>query len=247
MEEETTKKTLIVGNWKCHCDLPYVKEIINNMLNKLTFNPEVIDVMIAPPLIHIPSAKALLTAPIGIVAQNVSAYPKGSYTGEVNAESLKDFGVEWIIVGHSERRDLFQDTEERVAMKAEEVHKQGLNVLLCIPDRLDERDPAKAWQAIEKQLALFKGRLMFRLTLNIEKKIDWKKTVLVYEPVAGTGTNRTITIEHVEEVCGQIRKWVHENTAPEVGDSVRVIYAGPITETNCKLYVTQKNVDGFLV
>ncbi len=155
--EPIPKRTLIIGNWKCHCDLPYVKELVNNMLNKISFNPSLLEVMIAPPLVHIPATKAMLTAPITIAAQNVSAYPKGSYTGEVNAESLKDFGIDWTIVGHSERRELFQETEEKIAAKVEEAQKQGMGVILCVVDRLDERDVAKAWTAIEKQLAFFKG------------------------------------------------------------------------------------------
>ena len=156
--EPVAKKTLIVGNWKCHCDLPYVKELVNNMLNKITFDPNVMEVIIAPPLVHIPAAKAMLTSSILFAAQNVSAFPKGGYTGEVNAETIKDFGIDWVILGHSERRELFQDTEDKIAAKAEEALKQGMNLILCIPDKLEERDPAKAWQAMEKQLAFFQGK-----------------------------------------------------------------------------------------
>jgi len=159
MVEPIKKRTLIIGNWKCHCDLSYVKELVNNMLNKLTINTSLLEVMIAPPLVHIPAAKAMLTAPITICAQNVSAHPKGSYTGEVNAESLKDFGIDWVIVGHSERRELMGETEEKLAAKAEEAHKQGMGIILCIEDKLDERDPVKAWAAIAKQLQFFHGIL----------------------------------------------------------------------------------------
>ena len=161
MEPEETepqkRKVLIVGNWKCHGDLTYVKEMVNNMLNKIVFDKNLLDVFTAPPLIHIPAAKAMLTSSVGLAAQNVSAHPKGSFTGEVNAESLKDFGIEWVIVGAAERRELLQDTEEKIAMKIDEAHKQGINVVLCIPDKLDEKDTGKAWQSMEKQLVFLNG------------------------------------------------------------------------------------------
>jgi len=154
------RKTLIVGNWKCNCDLAFLRELINNTLNKISFNTSVLDVMIAPPLIHIPAVKALLTSPISVIAQNVSGHSKGSYTGEVNAESLKDFGIDWVILGHSERREIFQDTAEKIIMKIEEAHKHNINVILCIPDKLDEKDFCKSWTLMEKKLEFIRGNAL---------------------------------------------------------------------------------------
>ena len=158
-KEHVKRKALIVGNWKCNCELSSVKDVVDNL-----YNISALDVMIAPPLVHIPAVKALLMNPLIVIAQNLSAYPKGSYTGEVNAESLKDFGIDWVIVGQSERRELFQDTEERILAKIDEAHKQNINVILCIPDRLDEKDFAKSWTAIEKKLNGLHGkcRMIYR-------------------------------------------------------------------------------------
>ncbi len=245
--ESKPRKTLIVGNWKCHGDLAYVKEMVNNLLNKMTFDPAVLEVLTAPPLVHIPAAKAMLTSQIQFAAQNVSACAKGALTGEVTAESLKDFGIDWVIIGHSERRLLFQESEEVVAAKVLEAQKQGLNVILCIPDQLDERDAAKAWLAIAKQLGFLNGTDEVIVNLGVEKKIDWKKTVVAYEPIVVTAAKRSASIESVEETCEQIRKWAQETVAPEVGQELRIIYAGAVNEGNCKVYMMQKDVDGFLV
>lgn len=243
--EPKKRKALIVGNWKCHGDLVYVKEVVNNMLNKITFDTNILEVITAPPFVHIPAAKAMLTSQINFAAQNVSAYPKGAFTGEVSAESLKDFGIDWAIVGHSERRELFQDTEDKIAARIEEAQKQGMNVILCIPDRLEERDFAKAWLTIEKQLEYFLGkRIYYRY---VEKKVDWKKTVIAYEPLVSSVAKRSVTIEHVEEVCEQIRKWIGEKVAPEVAEDIRILFAGTVNESSCKVYMMQKDVDGFLV
>ena len=157
-KEHVKRKALIVGNWKCNCELSSVKDVVDNLYNKSAFNSSALDVMIAPPLVHIPAVKALLMNPLNVIAQNLSAYPKGSYTGEVNAESLKDFGIDWVIIGQSERRELFQDTEDRILMKIDEAHKQNINVILCIPDKLDEKDFGKSWTVIEKKLNALQGK-----------------------------------------------------------------------------------------
>eukprot|EP00826_Nyctotherus_ovalis_P003260 TRINITY_DN10661_c0_g1_i12.p1 TRINITY_DN10661_c0_g1~~TRINITY_DN10661_c0_g1_i12.p1 ORF type:complete len:248 (-),score=19.98 TRINITY_DN10661_c0_g1_i12:244-987(-) len=170
MAEPVKRKTLIVGNWKCNCDLAFIRDFINNSLNKVVINTSILEVMIAPPMIHIPAVKALLTSPISVMAQNVSACPKGSYTGEVNAESLKDFGIDWVLLGHSERREIFQDTAEKILMKLDEAHKQNMNVLLCIPDRLDEKDFTKSWTLMEKKLEFVRGN--FRSTRRQERRLE---------------------------------------------------------------------------
>eukprot|EP00826_Nyctotherus_ovalis_P003259 TRINITY_DN10661_c0_g1_i11.p1 TRINITY_DN10661_c0_g1~~TRINITY_DN10661_c0_g1_i11.p1 ORF type:complete len:263 (-),score=80.15 TRINITY_DN10661_c0_g1_i11:154-942(-) len=234
MAEPVKRKTLIVGNWKCNCDLAFIRDFINNSLNKVVINTSILEVMIAPPMIHIPAVKALLTSPISVMAQNVSACPKGSYTGEVNAESLKDFGIDWVLLGHSERREIFQDTAEKILMKLDEAHKQNMNVLLCIPDRLDEKDFTKSWTLMEKKLEFVR-----------DKNVDWKRIALVYEPVPGVAAKRAVTAETVNDACEKIRTWLQEKV--EGGEEVRVLFAGAITETNCKLYLAQPHIDGFLL
>lgn len=109
----------MVGNWKSNGSVSFVREITNDLLNKLKYNLDKLDVIVAPMIIHIPSAKAMLNNHILVCAQNVSANPCGAYTGEVSAEQISDFGINWVIIGHSERRTIFNESDETVAKKVE--------------------------------------------------------------------------------------------------------------------------------
>ena len=171
-----------------------------------------------------------------VAAQNISEFPNGAYTGEVSAEMLKDFGIKWTIIGHSERRTYFHESDEVVAKKVTLALEQELSVILCIGERLEEREAEQTNEVIAKQLAGAKDSIS-----------DWKKIVVAYEPVWAIGTGKVATPEQAQEAHAFIRDWIKTNVSEEVANATRLIYGGSVNEKNCTSLIEQADVDGFLV
>ena len=171
-----------------------------------------------------------------VAAQNISEFPNGAYTGEVSAEMLKDFGIKWTIIGHSERRTYFHESDEVVAKKVTLALEQELSVILCIGERLEEREAEQTNEVIAKQLAGAKDAIS-----------DWKKIVVAYEPVWAIGTGKVATPEQAQEAHAFIRDWIKTNVSEEVANATRLIYGGSVNEKNCTSLIEQADVDGFLV
>ena len=129
---ESSRKYIIGGNWKSNGSVDFVRTQCTEVLNTMSFDQSKLDVVVAPVFIHIASAKAMLNESVSVAAQNVSAHKNGAFTGEVSADQVKDFGVNWAIIGHSERRSLFGETNEVVATKLTRAQEAGLNTILCI-------------------------------------------------------------------------------------------------------------------
>ncbi len=234
--KKPTRKLFVGGNWKSNGNLKFVKDHIEGVINKLEFAPEKVEVMISPIFIHLPAAKAVLDSKVILCAQNISPFPKGAYTGEITADQLKDLGISWTIIGHSERRSYFTESDDRVAQKVVEALKEGLNVVLCIGEKLEEREASKTWDVCKRQLDAV-----------LAKKVDWKKIVIAYEPVWAIGTGKVATPEQAQEVHELIRKWLKESVSEEAAAETRIIYGGSVDDKNCEILIKQKDVDGFLV
>lgn len=236
MESKKVRKFYVGGNWKSNGTLKFVKEHIDAVVNKLVFDPEKVEVMVAPTFIHLALAKELLAPKIILSSQNISPFAKGAYTGEIAAEHLKDLGIQWAIIGHSERRSHFTESDERVAQKVVEALKEGLFVVLCIGEKLDEREAGKTWDVCKRQLDAVRA-----------KEIDWSKIVIAYEPVWAIGTGKVASPEQAQEVHALIRTWLHDSVSPIVAQDTRVIYGGSVDDKNCEVLIKQPDVDGFLV
>ena len=178
------KRFFVGGNWKSNGTVGFVRDFINDVLNKIKFDPNKVDVVITPMIIHVPSAKALLNPTVQVGAQNVAAADKGAQTGEVSAEQVKDFGLNWAIVGHSERRGHFLETDEIVANKVHRCQDHGVNAILCIGERIEEREEGKTIDVLRVQLDAVKSSIK-----------DWSKIIIAYEPVWAIGTGKTATPE----------------------------------------------------
>ena len=137
-----SRKYIIGGNWKSNGSVDFVRQQCTEVLNHINFDQHHVEVVVAPVYIHIASAKAMLNGNVLVAAQNVSATKNGAFTGEVSAEQIKDFGVNWTIVGHSERRTLYGETNEIVAHKVTRAQEAGLNAILCIGEQLAQREAA---------------------------------------------------------------------------------------------------------
>jgi len=236
MEAQKTKKLYVGGNWKSNGDLKFAKEHIENLINKLDFSPDKMEVMISPIFIHLPLAKEITKPNVIVAAQNMSPFPKGAYTGEIAAEQIKDLGLRSVIVGHSERRSHFQESDELVAEKIVQAQKEGLDVVLCIGEKLEEREAGKTNSICKRELEAV-----------LAKKVDWSKIVIAYEPIWAIGTGKVATPEQAQEVHNFIRNWVKENVGADQAEKIRIIYGGSVDDKNCANLIKMKDIDGFLV
>lgn len=236
MESKKTRKLYVGGNWKSNGNSKFTKEHIENVINKLEYSPEKVDVMIAPIFIHLSLAKEIAKSRTIVAAQNISPFPKGAYTGEVTAEQIKDLGLNCAIVGHSERRGYFLEDDSRVAEKIVQAQSEGLDVVLCIGERLEERESGKTEEVCKRELDAV-----------LAKKVDWLKIVIAYEPIWAIGTGKVATPEQAQEVHEFVRNWVKESVGPEVAEKIRIIYGGSVDDKNCVNLIKMKDIDGFLV
>ena len=195
-----------------------------------------IAICIAPINIHLPYVHSLAKPHILTSAQNVSAYNEGAYTGEITAKQLKDIGINWSIIGHSERRNIFGESDSIIGIKQKHLQNAGMNSILCIGEKLNERESNKTWEVCERQLEAARPNI-----------IDWKKVVIAYEPVWAIGTGKTASPEQAEEVHCSIREWVKRSVSEEVSSIVQIIYGGSVTEKNASELIRQRDIDGFLV
>lgn len=196
--------------------------------------------VVAPPYIYLDWLRRELRAPLIVAAQNVSATKNGAYTGEVSASQLKDYGVEWTLVGHSERRQLFHTTDDVVGKQIQQALEHGLHVIACVGETEEERKADHTMQVISRQLTA--------IAAAVSSSSHWLSSLVVaYEPVWAIGTGQTATAQQAQEVHAEIRQWLKEQVGPEVSEGVRIIYGGSVQAKNAVELIQQKDVDGFLV
>lgn len=209
--EGLQRKLIIGGNWKCNGTVESTNKLIGEVLNKSEFNTEKVEVVVAPISIHVGTVKALVNPNVKVALQNMSASDKGAFTGEICGEQAVDFGLEWVIIGHSERRTLFGETDAIVAAKVSKAQTYGLNAMVCCGESLEVREAGTTNEFLKGQLDAVKDSIC-----------DWSKIVIAYEPIWAIGTGKTATPDIAEATCAYIRSWVAENISPEVAQAVRI-------------------------
>lgn len=215
-------------------DKKQITEIISFLkAGSLDSNTEVI---VGVPALYLDYVRSSLPSSVEVAAQNCYKVAKGAFTGEISPAMLKDVGVNWVILGHSERRTVFGEPDQLVADKVAHALEAGLKVIACIGETLQEREANKTEEVV------------FRQTKAIAAAIkDWSKVVLAYEPVWAIGTGKTATPQQAQDVHQSLRQWLKDNVSAEVADSVRIQYGGSVTSANCKELAQQQDIDGFLV
>lgn len=193
--------------------------------------------MIAPPSLYLLLAREHLRRGIEVAAQNVFDKPNGAFTGEISVDQLKDSGITWTILGHSERRVILQEDDSFVASKTKAAIDGGINVILCCGESLEQREAGKTIDVVTTQLKAVAERL--------ENK-DWEHVVIAYEPIWAIGTGKVATTEQAQEVHAAIRKWLKE-VSEEASEKTRILYGGSVNEKNCRELAKQPDIDGFLV
>lgn len=234
------KKYLFIGNWKMHKTLKETESYLVKFLEKLT-DLRLLDreIGIAPPFTALFLAKELLkNQPLKLVAQNSCWEEKGAFTGEISPLMLKELEVSLVILGHSERRHIFGETDEIIAKRVWGVYKFGLIPILCIGETLEERRAEKTLKVIETQL---------KEGLKYLKEVKGDDLVIAYEPVWAIGTGINATPSQAEEVQSFIRKKLAEIFSSEVAEKIRILYGGSVTPENIEDLMKEPNIDGVLV
>jgi len=222
------------GNWKCNGTRDVVDKLVKD-LNEHTPSSNV-EVVVSPPFLSIEHVSKTIKKEYQVSAQNCWSETKGAFTGEVSAEMIKDIGIHWVIIGHSERRDIFKENDELIGKKVGHALSVGLRVIACVGEHIEDREKGETQVVIVRQLKA--------IAANVK---DWQHVVIAYEPVWAIGTGKTATPEMAQEVHADIRKWMHENVSEGVSHSIRIIYGGSVKGSNANELATMKDVDGFLV
>ncbi|KAJ5243015.1 Triosephosphate isomerase [Penicillium citrinum] len=230
------RQFFVGGNFKMNGVVKSITDIVKNLNSaKLDSNTEVV---ISPPALYLTLTRSLADKKIGVAAQNVFDKPNGAFTGEISVEQLKDIDINWVVIGHSERRVILKESDEFIARKTKAAVDGGLSVIFCIGETLEEREANKTIDVVTRQLNAAAKEL---------SKEQWANVVIAYEPVWAIGTGKVATTEQAQEVHAAIRKWLGESISSEAQENVRIIYGGSVSEKNCRELATQPDVDGFLV
>jgi triosephosphate isomerase len=228
----------IAGNWKMNKTVAEAIDLVKQLKASLS-GVEGVEVAVAPPFTALSAVqKELEGSPIQLAAQNLFWEEKGAFTGEIAPPMLKEAGCDYVILGHSERRQFFGETDETVNRKVRAALSQGLKVIFCIGETLKEREEGRTFAVIERHVP---GGLK-----DIRKE-EMRNIVIAYEPVWAIGTGKTATPEQAEEVHRFIRKKLVELYPKEIAEGVRIQYGGSVTPENIKGLMGQKNIDGALV
>ena len=229
------RKPIIAGNWKMNNTASEGAALVKELAPLV--KDANCDVVVCVPAIDIPAvSEALKGTNIGLGAQNVHFAEKGAFTGEISANMLKEYGVEYVIIGHSERRQYFGETDETVNKRTLTALAAGLTPIVCIGESLEERESGKTEDVLYTQI--HEG------LKNIE---DIKKIVIAYEPVWAIGTGKTATAEQANETIAFIRKTVGEMFCPKCAAALRIQYGGSMNAKNCKELMAMEEIDGGLI
>jgi len=228
------RKFFVGGNWKMNGS----KESIDKIIEFLTAGPldPNAEVVVGVSPCYLDYVRSKLPKTIGVAAQNCYKAEKGAFTGEISPSMIKDCGCDWVILGHSERRNVFGETDQLVGEKVGFALQSGLNVIPCIGELLEEREAGKTTDVCFRQLKAIADNVS-----------DWSKVVIAYEPVWAIGTGKTATPEQAQEVHAAIRKWLEENVSADVASSTRILYGGSVSATNCRELAACPDIDGSLV
>ena len=231
-------RPLICGNWKMHKTIPEAAKLAAKIREAAAAYPDR-DVAVAPPFTALrPTADVVRGSNVHLCAQNVHPAPQGAFTGEISAPMLADAGCEYVIVGHSERRTLFGETDELVRAKIQAALQSSLMPILCVGESLAEREEGRTFNVLERQL---KGGL------NNFQAADIRHLVVAYEPVWAIGTGKTATPEQAQEVHVFIRRMATRAFGTDFGESLVILYGGSVNPKNIDALMACEDINGVLV
>jgi len=232
------RKKIVAGNWKMHKNAEETEDLLNDLIDKLPNDVEA-QIIVAPTFVNLASAVDHLEfTNIAVAAQNMHQAEAGAFTGEISADMLKSIGVNTVIIGHSERRAYFNETDAILANKVSTALKHDMVVIFCFGEELKDRQDNQHFNVVENQLrdGLF----------HIENK-DWEQIVLAYEPVWAIGTGETASPEQAQEMHEFIRETVRKRYGNAIADDVSILYGGSVKPENAGEIFSKPDVDGGLI
>lgn len=232
------RKKIIAGNWKMNYCVNKAEDFVSEI--KDAINTDEVDVVICPNFVALDRLSDLLDGTnIKLGAQNVHTEDKGAYTGETSVNMLAAVGVKYCIVGHSERRQYFAETNEIVNKKAKKLLEKDINPIVCVGETLEERESNTMFDVVEKQV---------RESLDGIEEAQMKRNVVIaYEPIWAIGTGKTATAEQANEMCKFIREVVSKMYNDSVAEAVRIQYGGSVKPSNANEILNMSDIDGALV
>ena len=235
--DKQNRKAIIAGNWKMNKTATEAKALISELI------PAVKDagceVVICVPFTDLVTAVEMTKGTnIHVGAENVHFEKSGAFTGEISADMLTDLGVEYVVIGHSERRQYFAETDETVNKRTKAALAAGLTVIVCVGESLAQRE-----QGVTEELV----RMQTKIALGGVSAEEMARVIIAYEPVWAIGTGRTATADQAQEVCAAIRKVVGELYGEAVAEATTIQYGGSMNAKNCEELLSKKDVDGGLI
>ena len=231
------RKNIIMGNWKMHFTIEETEEFLNSLLPKVK-NAKT-EVVVCPPFTSLAlSSNILKGSNVKLGAQNVHFEEKGAFTGEISPNMLKNLGVSYIIIGHSERRMYFGETDETVNKKIHMCLKHKFNPVLCVGESLEEKESNNMEKVLTRQIE--------KAFFNISEE-DAKKVVIAYEPIWAIGTGKTATCSDADNIISFIRKVISGIYNKEVSENIVMLYGGSVKPNTIKEQMSMENIDGALV
>lgn len=231
------RRPLIAGNWKMNTDRSGAIELVKALGSGVGGDAEKADVLVCPPFTWLSEVcSAAEGSPVQVGAQNCWHEPSGAYTGEISVDMLKETGCGYVILGHSERRHVIGECDELINKKVKAALGGGLKVVLCVGEKLDQREAEKTEEVLTTQMA---G--------GLQDVADLSDVVIAYEPVWAIGTGEVATPEQAEAAHAHLRKWIENNYTAEFASGIRILYGGSVKPDNATTLLAQENVDGALV
>ena len=229
------RKPIIAGNWKMNNDIFETEKLMNTLL-PLVAGAEV-EVVFCPTYLGLQKAVEMAKdSNVGIGAQNMHFEKSGAFTGEISGEMLKAIGVKYVLIGHSERREYFNETDETVNKKAIKALTLGITPIVCCGETLEERESGKA-----------EAKVVGQMEAGLKGIEDITKVVVAYEPIWAIGTGKTASKEEANEACGWVRQTIAKMFGEDAAQKVRVQYGGSVNPENIKDLMAMDNIDGALV
>jgi len=233
------RKYIIAGNWKMNKSLSEAIKLVSELKSELdgkTINSEVI---VAPPFMALEAVNSLISnSNIQLAAQNMHPEESGAFTGEISASMLKSVGCKYVILGHSERREIFNESDEFINEKVKQAFANDLTPILCCGESLEQRENGTTFSVIEKQI---------RVGLKDLSDNQIERIIIAYEPIWAIGTGRTASPEQAQEVHTFIRKLIGQLSSNEIADNITIQYGGSVKPENSKELLSKPDIDGALV
>eukprot|EP01095_Lingulamoeba_sp_RSL-Kostka_P012540 TRINITY_DN498_c0_g1_i1.p1 TRINITY_DN498_c0_g1~~TRINITY_DN498_c0_g1_i1.p1 ORF type:complete len:255 (-),score=111.81 TRINITY_DN498_c0_g1_i1:156-920(-) len=231
-----SRRFFVGGNWKCNGNKEKLSGLIQEFTSAELPPEDVVDIVLAPSAIYLDTISEQLGGNrISVSAQNCHN-KGGAFTGELSPDMLVDMNIPYVILGHSERRHVFGESNDLIAEKVKVCQEKGIKVIACIGEKLDEREAGKTLEVVLEQMASICSGVS-----------NWDDLVIAYEPVWAIGTGKTASPEQAQEVHVQIRSWMSENFDENIANNIRIIYGGSVKPANCEELAKMADIDGFLV